>query len=219
MKFIILSLFFSLSINAKIIKGIEPESKYMINCMQGFIHNPVVQEANPSFWKNFGKHENEVIDYCSCTDKALKYEHDLAKKDYFTYLFRNKQQELLKKDNCAIKTISKEWYSVFYRSRMVLFFEPFLKNKIIEIIPTAYMQKVLGENSEKLYNYHQCLMMGTAYGCDKTQSLGVTYQCLKQNLDIENFDKVNRSCIHILEVQDKESIPEHYLIESKQMTI
>lgn len=192
-----------------VIKDNNDDSEFVIQCLASFIQNPVVKQTYPTFWKQLGMLENQAIDYCQCAEKSLAYELSLAKSGSFDYFFRNKQQEWLKKDNCAVKTIGREWTGIFYASRLYAYLLPYVTIKIDEIVPSASIRKIASE--EKYYNYQQCLVHETTKDCGKIKSLGVTYQCIQDNLGMDTFYKNNRNCIHLLEETAKPSIPEEYM--------
>ena len=194
--FIIVLFIVSFNVESKLLKP-EKESEVKLQCLNSYIKNPfVLKIANGNIFSDeFWPFLKEIDSYCSCEDNVIKKDIEEKKSDWIQYAFKDKSSILRKRDACAIKNFSKLNLKLHYRARFVQWFSPQIFEKIKDTNVQG-MERFLSEN--KYYNYMTCFHDEISKECSKVESLAITYSCIKDNFQIDNYYKNYNKCQRFL---------------------
>ena len=214
-KFLILAIsLVSISVNAKLIKDTIEPSEREIACFKSFSENQLVRALYPDLQKDKGwQFTLQVTKYCTCEASKLAQEWKEQDEDWIAFAFKDKSKMLQKRDSCSLNSFYNDNdLLVFYNVKYQQWFSPQIASKINKHVNGAAIRQVVGEN--KWMDYLGCAHEIVSGKCSRVKSLNVTYQCIKDNFDPENYDEIHRECIYNLH---QDTIPKKYINEKGLM--
>ena len=196
---LIIILIISFNLQAKLLKDESPSR--IDSCYTSYFQNPLIKEQKEFFSNHDYMHFIQSVDnYCQCEVKSLQREFKEQEDNWIEYAFKNKNEMLMKRDQCAISNFNTNELQLHYQARFIQWFSPQIFSRIDEYNRTGVRNVV---NSDQWLSYSMCFHDQVSQKCKKSNSLAVTYQCIKQSFEINSFYQKHELCIKHFAPQQK----------------